>query len=140
MIANRNRVAEIRKIELQRLESLFQALDARVKQGGLRTLTLLPQSDADPGVENSSSNQEIPLSIEPGEILQSLGTDKNPRATVSSAEDPMQGNLDSFYTSMGTSSYEFLSIADQIGNNEISFGLLDSGAGWLDGDEMVESY
>lgn len=140
MIANGNRVAEVRKNELQRLESLFQELDARVKQGGLRTLTLLPQSDPDPGME-STTGQEMPLAIEPGEVLATLGTNKNMRpTTASSAEEPMQGNLDSFYTSMGISSYEFLSIADQIGNNDISFGLLDSGSGWLDGDEMAQSY
>lgn len=137
MIANGNRVAGIRKNELQRLENLFQELDARVKQGGLRTLTLLPMSDADPAVE-STSNQEMPLAIEPGEILSTLGTNRNMRpTTVSSAEE---GTLDSFYSSMGISSYEFLSIADQIGNNDTSFGWLDSGAGWLDGDEMAGSY
>ena len=67
-----------------------------------------------------------------------MRTDQHLRP-ISSAEEQMQGNLDSFYSSMGISSYEFLSIADQIGNNDISFGLLDPDAGWSDGYEVVGS-
>ncbi|RJE22072.1 hypothetical protein PHISCL_05578 [Aspergillus sclerotialis] len=141
MIASGNRVAEIRKNELQRLESLFHELDNRVKQEGLRTLTLptLSGYGEDPkiGVENSFQEEhpEIPLEIEPGVIPSTLRTDQSLRP-ISSAEEQMQGNLDSFYSSMGISSYEFLSIADQIGSNDISFGLLDPDAGWSDGYEV----
>ena len=144
MIASGNRVAEIRKNELQRLESLFQELDNRVKQEGLRTLTLPTLSGYGEypkiGVESSFQEEqpEIPFDIESSVIPPALRTDQHLRP-ISSAEEQMQGNLDSFYSSMGISSYEFLSIADQIGNNDISFGLLDPDAGWSDGYEVVGS-
>lgn len=143
MSASGNRVAEIRKNELERLEGLFQELDTRVKQEGQRTLTLLTLSahgvDLDIGVENNGQggHPEIPLALDPGVIPPPPATDEDLRS-MPCAQEQMHGNLDSFYSSMGISSYEFLSIADQIGNNDILIGSLDSGAGWLDGYEIAE--
>lgn len=145
IIARGNRVAEIRKNELQRLGSLFQELDTRVKQEGLRTLTLFTLSGqgGNPGlgVENSAQGEYSDMSLvpEPGVITPNMETDKSLRP-MSSAEEQMGGNLDSLYSSMGISSNEFLSIADEIGNNDISLGFLNSGVGWLDdGYEMAEA-
>lgn len=135
-ISSGNRVAEIRKAELNRLEGLFQELAARVEQEGLQTLTLAGPAEAEMGLVNGRfEDRQGQLSAEEPEM-----TSRSPSAagnvrSLPSAELQMPSNVDSL-DNIGISSYEFLSIVDQIGNPDLSHGLLDSESEWLEGGNM----
>ncbi|OJJ35927.1 hypothetical protein ASPWEDRAFT_532510 [Aspergillus wentii DTO 134E9] len=119
MIHKGNRLAEVRSAELTHLEQLFQHLTTRIEQQDLQTLYLsTPEQRNAPG-PNIHNVQEEPAT-DPEATTAPLATDlpMSPTAIVQEA-----GDLD-FLESIGISSYEFLSIVDQIGNQE-GFSTLD---------------
>ncbi|KAL4942658.1 hypothetical protein BDV06DRAFT_235261 [Aspergillus oleicola] len=164
-----NRVAEARQRELSRIESLFRQFSRQVKQQGLRHLTLsesanpiytvpnnpnynsntntnntsMPQ--APPNLEGEASISEHPQSVptilpEPPVSTSSGQENSHLNQPLSaSADSPSAGNTVGF-DSFGISSYEFLSIVDQISNPVLSYGELDIRPEWLagaDGDGGV---
>lgn len=136
MILCGNRVAEARKEELCRIEGLFQVLSKRVEQEGLRTLTLSDRANAE--IEPAQTAEELrgqtPVT-EPGILPQSAVRD----ARLSSTEPLIPPPVDSLDI-IGISSYEFLSIVDQLDNPEISYGVLDAGPEWLEGGDPTDSF
>jgi hypothetical protein len=137
MVLCGNRVAEARKGELTRIEGLFQDLAKRVEQEGLRILTL-----SDPGlaevipvdIADEAHSEEVPVT-EPGMTLRSSARDTRPFSAYSSPP----ANIDSL-DSVGISSYEFLSIVDQINNPGVQYGDMDIRSDWLAGEDITESF
>lgn len=139
MILCGNRVAEARKGELTRIEELFQDLAKRVEQEGLRILTL-----ADPGLaevmpvnmpdEANNSEEGVPVT-EPETAPRSSARDTRPFSACSSTP----ANIDSL-DSVGISSYEFLSIVDQINNPGVPYGDMDMRHDWLSGEDITDSF
>lgn len=131
MILSGNRVAEARKREFIRIECLFQELARRVEQQGLRILTLDDQGLTDLAPVNiPNKSQSETTSAEPAAAFQSSARDERP----SSAGSLAPANIE-FLDSIGISSNEFLSIADQINNPGIPYGVLDFRPDWLLGEE-----
>lgn len=141
MILCGNRVAEVRKTELIRIESLFSELAKRVEQEGLRTLTLTGREVVDTGamVPRSHSEEGEASLTESGLGTQPLVRDANANVRGLSAEPSDPGNGDSLDL-VGISSYEFLSIVDQIDNPGIPYGIFESGSEWLAGENLPETF
>lgn len=141
MILCGNRVAEARKAELTRIEDLFGELTKRVQQEGLRTLTLSGREVADvvPAAQaHLDENRSGGASVTGSELgVQSLVRDA--RALSADAEVQGQGQVDSLDI-IGISSYEFLSIVDQIDNPGAPYGVFDGGTEWLAGEDLPESF
>lgn len=144
MILCGNRVAEARKAELSRIEGLFFQLAKRVEREGLRILTLSGRD----AVEAASASQPHPHP-QPGEDQERAGEASVEDGLVStsagegpaglSAEGSEQGAFDSLDL-IGISSYEFLSIVDQIDNPGVPYGVFDGGSEWLAGEDVPESF
>lgn len=140
MILCGNRVAEARKAELRRIEDLFGELTKRVQQEGLRTLTLSGREVAEvvPAAAQTQPDEDHSgrASVTESELgVHSLVRD----ARALSAEAQEQGQVDSLDI-IGISSYEFLSIVDQIDNPGAPYGVFDGGAEWLAGEDLPESF
>lgn len=146
------RVAEVRRRELLNLKQLFGELAIRVQERGLRTLTrpALNIASAQPDAHHQnhgqsqahiqgqgqvgnpqflvipSTNSEMTWQPVPGHGQASM---------VSEAQIPC--NVE-FLDNIRISSYEFLSIIDQMGNPDLSCAILNSGQDleW----NTVESY
>lgn len=127
MVHKGNRLAEVRKTELAHLETLFQELGARIERRGLQTLTLSTSPDqANTGITN-----------DPGEEPQgrAFPTDHE---EIDSLHSPLPSalaqapNHPELLDNIGISSYEFLSIVDQIGNQDY-YGILDPVQAWKEG-------
>lgn len=131
MIFKENRIAVARKTELSHLEDLFRELATRIESHGLQTLTLStpehlqqPESmmdnppvhaeDLTKNTTNNGSDIQIPH--------------ENPGYLPSGTHLTSDGDL---LDGMGISSYEFLSIIEQIGGAESS--LLDPEPSWEHG-------
>ncbi|KAH8691419.1 fungal-specific transcription factor domain-containing protein [Talaromyces proteolyticus] len=138
MILCGNRVAEARKGELSRIEGLFQELARRVEQEGLRILTL-----SDPGlaevapvnIPDEARPEDVPVT-EPTMVPRSSVRDNRPFSA-----DPLApaNNIDSL-DSIGISSYEFLSIVDQINNPGLPYEDLDVRPDWLAEEDITDSF
>lgn len=137
MISNGNKVAEARKAELRCIESLFQGLAKRVKQEGLRVLTLSGGGDEEFGFGNTTRGecQGRVSTSEPETASQSLGGEIPQLAT----EPSVPANVDSLDL-IGISSYEFLSIVNQIDNPELASTVLGEGSEWLEGRNMIDLF
>lgn len=121
MIFKGNKLAAARKEELSHLEGLFSELTARVERYGLQTLTLTTPEH----IRNEIESQQP-------DLQQFQSTAMN----TGSNTGPMSGYLDQspsiphfgggveLLDDIGISSYEFLSIIDQIGGTDSS--VLDS--------------
>ncbi|RMJ22234.1 putative transcription factor [Aspergillus sp. HF37] len=118
MIYKGNRLAGTRKEELGHLEGLFRELEARIERRGLQTLTLTspeqnvteagnttnPSGEQQDGEVVLAADQEtVPLS-EPGDCSQSI-IPQTPR------------DLE-VLDNIGISSYDFLSLVNQMGSSE----------------------
>lgn len=144
MILCGNRVAEARKAELTRIEGLFLELSKRVEQEGLRVLTLsgreaveavsAPHPNPQPDEESERSGE---ASLAEAGLVSTSGVGVG-GARGLSAEGSEQGGFDSLDL-IGISSYEFLSIVDQI-DNPVPYGVFDGGSEWLAGEEVPESF
>ena len=150
MIRKGNKIAEVRKGELTHLEKLFQELAARIEQQKLQTLSLSRSPD-DLVIINGSEQQFNTVSwdqqqqqqqqqqqTEDGkEFSTDITTDSgtidlsivNPDAQppdLNPALPQETSDLD-FLDNIGISSYEFLSIVDQIGGQD-NFGIFEDPA------------
>lgn len=154
LVLSGNRVAAARKRELTGIEALFDEFARRVQQEGLRLLTLSSSgSDQAAGLSDATATQvdvnNTPVDMRAGEVglgtaaaLQvssSSNTTTSATATLfhgpghgigpvdpvdSAAPAPAPASVE-FLESIGISSYEFLSIVDQIDHPEIWNGELD---------------
>ena len=129
MICKGNRVAEARKAELTHLESLFRELAEREQRRGLQTLTLFSPENAHTMPENNLSEEQQAVAS---------GADSEMNAPSMARDPPSSPGINlqtssnvEFLDNIGISSYEFLSIVDQIGNSEnLSYSILDPGHDW----------
>ncbi|KAJ5355331.1 uncharacterized protein N7496_012543 [Penicillium cataractarum] len=122
MIFKGNRLATARKTELAHLEGLFAELTVRVEQYGLQTLSLATPEQLHSNVEGQPSHMQV-LHTE-GHRQFDLGGIPNCLDTSPSMPN-LAGGVE-LLDDIGISSYEFLSIIDQIGGTERS--ILDSRA------------
>ena len=127
MIAKGNRLAAARKTELTHLEVLFGELAARIERRGLPTLTLFSPVQNDNGneIENRSSVEQQDAMISVEQETTALSEPRDPSNCSSAAIPPLPSDLE-FLDSIGISSDEFLSIANQMAGFEGS-GILDAG-------------
>lgn len=143
-------MAEARKAELSRIESLFFELSKRVEQEGLRVLTLSgreaveavsaqnPHPNPHPDEDQERERAGEASLAEAGLVSASAAVGgANTRGL--SAEGSEQGAFDSLDL-IGISSYEFLSIVDQIDNPGVPYGVFDGGSEWLGGEDVPESF
>ncbi|RJE19496.1 hypothetical protein PHISCL_08158 [Aspergillus sclerotialis] len=132
-----NRIADARKQELSRIEDLFQEFIRRVDQEGLRLLTLSDSIIPDNTAVNSQNGaQSGEASVtELGTVLQSSYREQQPVSVDASA----LAHAD-FLDSIGISSYEFLSIVDQINNPDIPYGDLGVSPDGLAGGSMTDLF
>ncbi|KAL4894954.1 fungal-specific transcription factor domain-containing protein [Aspergillus ambiguus] len=143
MIRGGNKVAEARKAELRCIEGLFEEFAQRVQQGGLRVLTLSGPGNADVEtvavVENQNGEslaQPQPPVAQPRVSAQlSLRGSQSP-----SADADTSVNIDSLDDVTGISSYEFLSIVNQIGNPEALYNVLEVGPEMLEDENGIEPF
>lgn len=147
MIAKGNRVAEVRKRELLNLKQLFGELAIRVQERGLRTLTLpdfnVVSAPPDSNPHNHPQAQahvgNLQFPVTPSTNSEMTGPPVSGHGQASIVPDAQIPCNVEFLDNIGISSYEFLSIIDQMGNPDLSCGILDSGSGIGEGD-TVESY
>lgn len=144
MIRKGNRITEVRKGELTHLEKLFQELAARIEQQDLQTLSLSRSPD-DLVVINDSEQQFNTVTWEQQQQQQQPAEDGKgfPADITTDPEtidlsivnpDAQQPDLNptfpqetsdlDFLDNIGISSYEFLSIVDQIGGQD-NFGIFE---------------
>ncbi|KAE8378157.1 fungal-specific transcription factor domain-containing protein [Aspergillus bertholletiae] len=131
MIMCGNKVAEVRKGELHCIEGLFHEFAKRVQQEGLQVLTLSGHGLAEAGPDENPSQEcrgQTPPT-EPPTVTES--TTQSP-----SANHSLTASVDALDNIMGISSYEFLSIVDQIGGSEMHY-VLNSGQDWAEGDVIA---
>lgn len=126
MINKGNKVAEARRNELLNLKRLFTELSTRIEERGLRTLTL-PDMNF---VDLHHGDAQFPATPFTGSeaMSSSLAVTHAPL----DADQQVPCNTD-FLDNIGISSYEFLSIVDQMGHSDLSYGMLDAG------QELVET-
>lgn len=117
-----NRLAAARKTELTHLEMLFQELALRIERRGLRTLSLSSPEQNREGAETEDpgEQQEDEMPIDPDTMSLSIPGDAS---CSSSALGQIPSGLE-FLDHIGISSYEFMSIVDQIGNLD-NYSMLD---------------
>lgn len=142
MVFKGNRLAAARKTELSHLEGLFQELAVRIERYGLQTLALtvtpiqdgnevphypvqhLQEPVVDPalhGHEHTDANAHAQAHAHLHPHPHPHGLQEDP---VSSPSFPHLANSVELLDEIGISSYEFLSIIEQIGKTENS--VLDS--------------
>lgn len=130
MISKGNRVAEVRKGELVRLQSLCQELEKQSDQRGLRSLSLLYPSELEMG--QGSDRDPVAVTDNPGSIDPAVDSGIS-MASSNFGISPfsMPGNMlaghSNTLSSLGTfedtgiSSEEFFSIVDQMESWDIYF-------------------
>lgn len=114
MVSKGNKVAEMRKLELVHLERLFGELSKRVERSGLQTLGLTtPPEDGQPGA-----------GCEDGGGCEGEGTPGVGGALPTPGDTELGSDLqpgiisNEFLDDLGISSYDFLSIVDQMGESD----------------------
>ncbi|KGO64981.1 Transcription factor, fungi [Penicillium italicum] len=130
MITNGNQIAEARREELMYLENLFQELSSRAVSQGLQPLTLDTPDDAETTTEDRTDDRngalldemEGPISLD-DPLWMSYSASDSQALCPADMEVPSVELL----SNIGISSADFLSIVDQIGNLDASYGVLDYG-------------
>ncbi|GAB1196694.1 hypothetical protein APSETT444_005969 [Aspergillus pseudonomiae] len=118
MILCGNKVAEVRKDELRCIEGLFQEFAKRVQQEGLQVLTLSGRGLVEAGPDENPSQEcrgQTPAT-EPPTFTESSAQSPSVNQSLTASVDPLDNVI-------GISSYEFLSIVDQIGGSEMPYVL-----------------
>ena len=130
MIFNGNKVAEARKVELIRIESLFRDLAKRVQQEGLQVLTLSGPEAGEVGlVYNSHGEHQGQESVTGPEA----GSHSTEGGIPQCFQEPsVPANVDAL-GHVGISSCEFLSILEEIDHPGIPYDVLYAGPEWLEG-------
>lgn len=131
MIFKGNKLAAARKTELAHLEGLFQELAVRIERYGLQTLALTTPQDTDDGTDLSNTPthqlQDPVVDIHGHAHVHPPSLHPDPAAMHEPAL-PDPATLPSMHLTngvelldeIGISSYEFLSIIEQIGRTENS--------------------
>lgn len=134
MIYKGNKLAEVRKMELTQIESLFQQLATRIEQQGLQTLTLSSPEQSVVSANTGYNNNNYNEHQGGGNFATATATDPQASANCMPENSQLPSGLlpqDTsdleFLESIGISSYEFLSIVDDIDDN---FGILDPAQSW----------
>ncbi|UNI17497.1 hypothetical protein JDV02_003837 [Purpureocillium takamizusanense] len=137
MVFKGNRVAAMRKSELAHLETLFGELAKRAERRGLQTLTLSSLqagSDAGPDVDGSTSHDNDVAAAAAEDDSRDGYHAHSDRTAVSTAGAEGQSLApqlapeavsNEYLGNIGISSYEFLSIVDQMGDPEGCYDALD---------------
>lgn len=117
MIFKGNRLAAARKTELAHLEGLFGELTLRVERYGLQTLSLTTPEHLQNEIESVVPHIQAFPSVDPNSDFHS--------SDISGCLDPSlslahPGGGVELLDDMGISSYEFLSIIEQIGGTDSS--------------------
>lgn len=133
MIARGNRLAEVRKMELNQIDSMLHEVSIRVEQQGLQTLSLLftPEQQQSQIVSHGQTHLERTFAATTDPLTTATTMPpmtEDSQSTPSALLQEPSSNLD-FLDDMGISSYEFFSIVDQIGSSQDNFGVLDAGQG-----------
>ncbi|OBT81970.1 hypothetical protein VE02_09318 [Pseudogymnoascus sp. 03VT05] len=123
MVSKGNKVAQMRKSELSHLETLFDELAKHVERRGLQPLSLSVPPETEIELGNISCEDEhggpYPAHTEPTVV------------PMAKEDPPLSPQLylgttnHDFLDNIGISSYEFLSIMDQMGNPDDYYGVLD---------------
>jgi hypothetical protein len=124
-----NRVAGARKRELSRIETLFQEFTRQLEQQGLRHLNLSSPVISQPAPSTNPIQLEESDLADPG--MTAVSNLEGPLLSDDSRSSAYTGDSDNF----GISSYEFLSIVDQL-TNPVPHGLFDMRPEWLSGDAL----
>jgi proline utilization trans-activator len=125
MIKSGNKVAEVRKAELVHLEGLCQELVNESEQRGHQMLTLGALETSDQ-VETQDSLTGVDPILVPDLGAVTVAPVGEIQSTPSSF-DPQMTNSFEFLDNIGISSSEFLSIADQLGHQDLlTYSALDS--------------
>ena len=114
MVSKGNRVAEMRKAELTHLQTLFDELASRAEWRALQTLALSAPAIAEPPVQDT-----ICVDGQGGAYLSPAEPPEMPTPVdiqASSAHLHLGMENNDFLGNVGISSYEFLSIVDQMGD------------------------
>ncbi len=127
LISHGNRVAEARKANLTLIENLFQQFTNRVHREGLQVLTLTNRGDADTGWVHNDHRDH------PGAAS---STTEHETESQSSTNDMAQFSTEPLLPAealdhIGISSYEFLTIVNQIDNPVATSSILDAGREWV---------
>ncbi|KAE8138985.1 Zn(II)2Cys6 transcription factor [Aspergillus pseudotamarii] len=125
MIYKGNKLAAVRKGELAHLETLFKELATRIERRGLQTLTLSSPTENE---QPMSGNGECQVG---GSTVQTESIDLPLVEDPSVSPDVLQHTASDieFLDNIGISSYEFLTIVNQIGNSD-NYSLLDPAQAW----------
>ncbi|KAE8316587.1 fungal-specific transcription factor domain-containing protein [Aspergillus transmontanensis] len=122
---------KVRKDELRCIEGLFQEFAKRVQQEGLQVLTLSGRGLAEAGPDENPSQEcrgQTPAT-EPPTFTESSAQSPSINQSLTPSVDPLDNVI-------GISSYEFLSIVDQIGGSEMPY-VLNPGQDWMDGGAIT---
>lgn len=115
MVSKGNKVAEMRKLELIHLETLFGELSKRVERSGLQTLGLTTPPDTDDQHRNAACEDESGGACPTPGVQTALPT---PGDTELSSDLQTGIISNEFLDDLGISSYDFLSIVDQMGESD----------------------
>lgn len=128
MIYKGNRLAEARKAELNHLEMLFGELAARIERRGLQTLTLFSPDQYEGDADEPTASVNTGYAPDQGSIVPQVSGDVSCAQPVLPQTPRDMGFLDN----IGISSYDFLSIVNQMGNPE-NYSALDPAGGSCQG-------
>lgn len=126
MISKGNRVAEVRKSELIRLQELCNELAQQSDRRGLQALSLLQPTDPviNMGDQTTCTEERIGHDLDPGAF--GLITPFIPTEPIGPTEDLNSLHNSGIFSDTGISSGEFLSIVDQMESQDIfSNGLVE---------------
>jgi hypothetical protein len=140
MISKGNKVASVRKKELDHLQSLFSELSKRAEDSGFQTLTLATPELAEYGPQTLAQSQSQPNSqTQPQapdahhqqdrfstpfanypDLNLHITASRDSRSPPSFPTEPLNHE---FLDNIGISSYEFLAIVEQMGNQDGTLSL-----------------
>ncbi|RYP72060.1 hypothetical protein DL769_004547 [Monosporascus sp. CRB-8-3] len=117
MISKGNKVAEVRRAELVRLQGLCQELAIQSEQRGLETLNLaVPEG---PEIVSDNAAGGGPQQAPPVPVARTVAMTPEDSLHSPSAVDPNTGSNNEFLDNLGISSYEFFSLVNQLENQDI---------------------
>ncbi|KAK2609151.1 hypothetical protein QQS21_002233 [Conoideocrella luteorostrata] len=116
MIARGNKVAELRKAEFSHIEYLFDELAKRAERSGLQTLTLVsPENIEDITITDSLDHRVEDEDPNAGPMALDQGLPRLNAVGEPLLHPPLILTNNEFLDDIGISSYEFLSIVNQMG-------------------------
>lgn len=113
MVSKGNRIAEVREMEVSRLESLCNEFAARAEELGLQTLILPCPDDSQSGCETNTGPINFYFSMD--ELDPDVGESASSLGGARHTQQQALGNM-AFLDDIGISSDNFLTIVDQMGS------------------------